>query len=238
MANLTEFRQKITEYRNQATPYGDNRRPSQRELAVLSNMNEGDFSRSLNGLRQFTQEEVRRIIRGLAEWEVITTKQQAQELLALMDCPDFTPAQWGAEPLCQLIDNPHHQTTVNVNPKVKVEPAMSETDKFQEYKQLRSQLDALHDKLMDCGSMSNLTSLEITVNQLPKLIRRNIDLVGKGTLPARVSLVVDACMGVEGGLEVLIRAMAFFDRGTIAFNKLIAFLAANGINIQLDSLKN
>ena len=106
MSNVEQFRQKVTEYRTQATPYGKGKSVKQKELAEAIHLNENDLSRSLNGQRSFSQNEVRSIIRALADWGAITTRQQVEELITLMDCADFSPAQWGAAPLDQLEDKP------------------------------------------------------------------------------------------------------------------------------------
>jgi predicted ATPase len=96
-ADLERFRQKLREYRLLV-----NR--SQGDLAAYLNLDYSELSNRLNAHKNahLSHDNVRTLVRALAEWGAITTRSQAEELLDLMLCPHFDPADWQARPLSKL----------------------------------------------------------------------------------------------------------------------------------------
>lgn len=97
--SLKEFRQKVQHYR----------RPSgftQQALAGKLGLSPTVLSHKLNGTDNtyLTHTEVKAIVKTLAAWEAITTREQAIELLELMNLKfgSFSPIEWEASPLNQL----------------------------------------------------------------------------------------------------------------------------------------
>lgn len=84
------------------------RRPtghSQEELAAALGIRRQVLARKFLGkTARFTHNEIKQIIKTLAEWDAITTTANAHELLALMDLPltSFNQAEWHAPPLGKL----------------------------------------------------------------------------------------------------------------------------------------
>jgi predicted ATPase/transcriptional regulator with XRE-family HTH domain len=79
---------------------------SQKELAAAIGLHHQVLSRKLNGIRNsvLTQPEIKQLIKILAGWQLITTQDQAADLLGLLDLPRgvFSAAEWQTEPLNQL----------------------------------------------------------------------------------------------------------------------------------------
>jgi predicted ATPase len=96
-ADLERFRQKLREYRLLV-----NR--SQGDLAAYLNLDYSELSNRLNAHKNahLSHDNVRTLVRALADWGAITTRSQAEELLDLMLCPHFDPADWQARPLSKL----------------------------------------------------------------------------------------------------------------------------------------
>ena len=107
MYNLDTFRERIATFYRRALPY-DGRRPTQKDLADAIGLNRSELSSRLNGLKnaRLSNRDVKAIVQTLAEWGAITTQAEAQELLALVECPNFSPAEWQAPPLADLIAMP------------------------------------------------------------------------------------------------------------------------------------
>jgi tetratricopeptide (TPR) repeat protein/transcriptional regulator with XRE-family HTH domain len=101
MSNLDLFREKVTAARRRTGRL-------QRELADNLAISPQVLSRKLHGAKQtfLTHVEVKQIIRTLASWGAIVTREQAVELLDLMDCPHFSTADWESEPLSYLQSAP------------------------------------------------------------------------------------------------------------------------------------
>src|SRR3954467_3058690 len=95
--DLAGFRLKLREYRLLV-----NR--NQADLAAYLNLDYNELSNRLNAHKKarLSHDNMRTIVRALAEWGAITTRTQAEELLDLMLCPHFDPADWQARPLANL----------------------------------------------------------------------------------------------------------------------------------------
>src|SRR5689334_7999504 len=104
MYNLRAFRERVQELCTLASPYGDGRRASQQDLADAVNLSRPALSNRLHGTKgaKLTERDARAIVRALAEWEAIRTQAEARELLALVECPPFSAAEWPAPPLDRL----------------------------------------------------------------------------------------------------------------------------------------
>lgn len=104
MYDLSLFRERVRELCRRASPYDDRRKASLSDLAAAIALSRSEFSARLNGAKgaKLTSRDVRAIVRTLAEWAAITTRAEAGELLAMMDCPSFSAAEWAAPPLDQL----------------------------------------------------------------------------------------------------------------------------------------
>ena len=113
MRNLAAFRDRVREYYKRV-PSEKGMRYTQSELAREIVMDAGDLSHKLNGDKRgrLTHQQVRAIVRTLAKWQAITTQAQAHELLELMECPDFSQAEWVTAPLDGLRRAYNEQTTV------------------------------------------------------------------------------------------------------------------------------
>src|SRR6266516_7201149 len=114
MANLKLFREQVDFYLFQAgieskeRNVDERRGMTQAELADACGLNRAELNRKLNGKSPISSILVKNIVIALAKRYGITTKSQAKELLALMDVPDFSPADWNAFPLNQLEEGASH----------------------------------------------------------------------------------------------------------------------------------
>lgn len=101
MAELERFKQKIREYRLLSGH-------TQSDLALYLNLDYTELSNRLNGKKRarLSHENVRVIVRALAEWGGIASQAQARELLDMMECPYFDPVDWSARPLNRLKADP------------------------------------------------------------------------------------------------------------------------------------
>src|SRR5438128_1543879 len=83
----------------------------QKELADALGIDAQVLSRKLHGAKQTfpTHAEVRQIIKVLATWEAITTRNEAIELLTLMGlrAESFSAQDWNTPPLKRLEPGPH-----------------------------------------------------------------------------------------------------------------------------------
>lgn len=97
MADLQRFREKVREYRSLVGR-------TQTHLANYLSLDYTELSNRLNATKKakLSHENVRTIVRALAEWGAIATQAQALELLALMDVPSFDVVDWQAPPLARL----------------------------------------------------------------------------------------------------------------------------------------
>lgn len=117
--NLTEFRNKVREYRRQSGR-------SQLALAYQLGLHPTLLSNKLNGVNStnFTSLEIRGILKILAEWEAIHTQAEARALLALggLAADSFTEEEWQEPPLSGLETDPT-PTALPVKPPLDIEPA-------------------------------------------------------------------------------------------------------------------
>src|SRR5438067_11127893 len=95
--NRERFRKQVCHYR---APTGK----TQENLAKVLALNPQVLSHKLHGIRNshLTHCEVQTIVKTLVEWGAMTKPAEAHELLELMECPDFSPAQWEVPPLNRL----------------------------------------------------------------------------------------------------------------------------------------
>jgi predicted ATPase len=97
--DINQFREKIQSLRR---PTGH----SQQELAEALGIQRQVLARKLSEKNpaHFTHHEVKQIVKTLAEWDAITGRSQAHELLALMNLPPsiFSSAEWDRPPLSKL----------------------------------------------------------------------------------------------------------------------------------------
>src|SRR3954454_180049 len=100
-AELDRFRLKVREYRLLV-----NR--NQSDLAAYLNLDYSELSNRLNAHKnaRLSHENVRTLVRSLAEWGAITTRSQAEELLHLMLCPHSDPVDLEHRPLSKLLPYP------------------------------------------------------------------------------------------------------------------------------------
>ena len=94
-----QFREKVQAYRR-VTGH------SQQELAQALGIQRQVLTRKFSALSKahFTNAEIKQIIKALAEWQAITRRSQAIELLVLMSLPpnSFSNAEWDTPPLAEL----------------------------------------------------------------------------------------------------------------------------------------
>ncbi len=103
MDNLSQFCSRIhTLYRLVSL---GGRRATQADLAAAVGLSRTELNRRLHQAGQLTCRDGQAIVRQLAGWGAITTRAEAAELLDLLDCASFTPAEWQAEPLDRLTAN-------------------------------------------------------------------------------------------------------------------------------------
>src|SRR2546423_2667079 len=95
--NTERFREQVRHYR---TPTGK----TQQELAKVLALNPQVLSHKLHGVRNahLTHREVQTVVKTLVEWGAMKQQAEARELLELMECPDFLPAEWEIPPLNRL----------------------------------------------------------------------------------------------------------------------------------------
>ena len=86
--NTERFREQVRHYR---APTGK----TQQDLAKVLALNPQVLSHKLHGIRNahLTHREVQTIVKTLVEWGAMTKQAEARELLELMDCPNFSPAE-------------------------------------------------------------------------------------------------------------------------------------------------
>src|SRR5690242_6577276 len=105
MRNLIRFRDKAEGYYKQ-TVNTDGKRRTQRELAAEIGLDKDDLSKRLNEYEDpkthrtwlLTDDDVLGIVRTLAMWGAIATREQALELLELMEYPRISSLDWATEP--------------------------------------------------------------------------------------------------------------------------------------------
>src|SRR5438128_8627796 len=95
--NTERFREQVRHYR---APTGK----TQQDLAKVLALNPQVLSHKLHGIRNahLTHREVQTIVKTLVEWGAMTKQAEARELLELMECPNFLPAEWEILPLNRL----------------------------------------------------------------------------------------------------------------------------------------
>lgn len=99
MADLKQFHEKLRRYLQE-------RHITQGFLASKVFLSPSEFSRRLNDQEPLTPNDVRSIVRALAELKVITFRGEAQELLDLMECEHFSQLEWARDPLNKLRPDP------------------------------------------------------------------------------------------------------------------------------------
>src|SRR5438876_854883 len=98
MADLNKFREKVDEYCKR-------RKIKRPLLASKIGIASEVLSRRLNGGEPLTPEYVRRIVMALAELNAIQLRQEAEELIRLMDC-NISDTDWLVDPLNKLKPDP------------------------------------------------------------------------------------------------------------------------------------
>ncbi len=95
--NTERFREQVRSYRALTGK-------TQEELAKVLGLNPQVLSHKLHKIRnaRLTHREVKTIVTTLVEWGAMNKLAQARELLELMECPDFPPAEWDVPPLNRL----------------------------------------------------------------------------------------------------------------------------------------
>src|SRR5436305_8571495 len=96
---LTHFREQVTVARRQAGYL-------QKELAAALGLDAETLSRKLHGRHHaiLSLQDVKQIIKTLAAWQAITTREEAHELLGLLRLSpeSFSPEEWNSVPLSLL----------------------------------------------------------------------------------------------------------------------------------------
>src|SRR5689334_21999163 len=110
MSQLT-FGEKVKDYLKAAGS-------SQKILANALGMDRTLLNHKLNatGRNLLTHPEIKQIVRALAELEAITTQPEALALLAEVNCPNFSRAEWQARPLKDLEEATSLTTIVSSKP--------------------------------------------------------------------------------------------------------------------------
>lgn len=100
MYDVGKFHNRVMELYRRATVY-DGERPTQADLAQAIGLSRDALNKRLSPrqLQKLTERDVKAIVRTLTEWGVIGSRREAEELLALVDCPSFSAAEWAAPPL-------------------------------------------------------------------------------------------------------------------------------------------
>src|SRR2546421_12832687 len=95
--NTERFREQVRSYRALTGK-------TQKELAKVLGLNPQVLSHKLHRVRnaRLTHREVKAIVTMLVEWGAMTRQAEARDLLELMECPDFPPAEWDKPPLTRL----------------------------------------------------------------------------------------------------------------------------------------
>ena len=95
--NTERFREQVRSYRAPTCK-------TQEDLAKVLGLNPQVLSHKLHRIRntRLTHCEVKAIVKTLVEWGAMSKQAQAHELLELMECPDFSPAEWQVPPLNRL----------------------------------------------------------------------------------------------------------------------------------------
>src|SRR2546430_17446124 len=109
MRDLERFRDKVEAYYKQTVNL-DGKRRTQRDLAGEIGLDKDELSKRLNAYEDprtkrkwyLTGDDVFAIVRALAKWGAITTREQAVELLELMAYPHISSIDWNNEPLKYL----------------------------------------------------------------------------------------------------------------------------------------
>src|SRR6266581_96138 len=124
--NTERFREQVRHYR---APTGK----TQQDLAKVLALNPQVLSHKLHGIRNahLTHREVQTIVKTLVEWGAMTKQAEARELLELMDCPNFSPAEWEIPPLnwLEAATSTHSVLVQNIRiPIVEYEVPTQESD--------------------------------------------------------------------------------------------------------------
>ncbi len=104
MYNLDRFCEAVTAHCHQARVF-DGKKARQQDLADAINISLTALNKRLHNKdgHHLSHENARAIVRTLAGWETVSSQAEARALLDLVDCPDFTAAEWQAAPLCDLV---------------------------------------------------------------------------------------------------------------------------------------
>ena len=95
--NTERFREQVRSYRAPTCK-------TQEDLAKVLGLNPQVLSHKLHRIRntRLTHCEVKAIVKTLVEWGAMNKQAEVRELLELMECPDFSPAEWQVPPLNRL----------------------------------------------------------------------------------------------------------------------------------------
>jgi transcriptional regulator with XRE-family HTH domain len=122
MEALTRFREQVTAARRQAGYL-------QKDLAAALGLDSKTLSRKLHGQHDttLTLQDVKQIIKTLAAWQAITTREEALDLLGLMRLSpeSFSLEEWNSVPLSRL-EQARLSPTV-LAPAVAVHPVRTST---------------------------------------------------------------------------------------------------------------
>jgi tetratricopeptide (TPR) repeat protein len=119
MRELKIFQEKIEAYRTTKAP----KRYTQKDLAGAILLDKDELSKRLNAwkyphkkISPLTCAQVQAIVCELARWGAIQTREEARELLTLMECPDFSFSDWSIPPLSNLRSAPERSSPTQIIP--------------------------------------------------------------------------------------------------------------------------
>ncbi len=111
MADIEKFQEKVKLHCKE-------RKVSQERLASKVGLSSSELSRRLNGKEVLTPLYVKLIVRALAEVQAITTREEANDLVRLMECDDFDQADWSSDSLKKLkLTSPPVPSSSNQQPQ-------------------------------------------------------------------------------------------------------------------------
>ncbi len=101
MSALPLFRTRVVELLRISYPYDDGRRATQADLAQAIGISRSLLNHKLSGWRgeMPSEREVRAIVRTFVEWGALTSRAEAEALLALAGVSSFGEREWGSPPL-------------------------------------------------------------------------------------------------------------------------------------------
>ncbi|PZR96675.1 MAG: hypothetical protein DLM69_10550 [Candidatus Chloroheliales bacterium] len=215
MFDLTTFRERIAALYRRASPYDGGRRATQRDLADAVGLNRSELNRRLRGAHnaRLISRDVHAVVQTLVEWGAITTQAEARELLALVDCPDFTPAEWQSPPLDELTAResaapaPIQTSNPNQPPSNLPRPVTSLIGREREMHEAASLITTR--RLVTLTGAGGVGKTRLALEVAHRLLRGFSDGIFLAELaslhdPAAVPLAVAAALGVEEQAEQLL----------------------------------